>query len=140
MQNSLLINKIDYLLTSNWIMVYSLTRSIYKRPQFAPKVYLGSPNYRIQASCWVSCWSAQQDSVDVQTGPAGRRRAALHDNYSTAHTMVKDLGILWPIYRRGILCPIYRVRTLLFHGYAYEGGGPSGHHFSLAAFRQWSKY
>jgi len=60
------------------------TGAIINGPNFYPKLPLAAPTIGYSVSCCVSCWQAQQDSVDGLTGPARRRLPASHDNYSTA--------------------------------------------------------
>jgi len=54
-------------------------------PSFQPKLTLAAPTIGYSVSWCVSCWLAQQDSVDGYNGPAGRCPAASHDNYSTVY-------------------------------------------------------
>jgi len=62
------------------------TEAIINGPDFHPKLTSAAPTIGYSVSCCISCWLAQQDSADSWTGPAGRRPAASHNNYSTDFT------------------------------------------------------
>jgi len=59
------------------------TEAIINGPNFHPKLTLVAPTIGYSVSCCISCGLAQQNFVRGLNGPAGRRRPASHENYST---------------------------------------------------------
>jgi len=69
--------------------------AIINGPNFHPNLTLEAPTIGYSISCCVSCWLAQQDSVDGSTGPARRCPAASHNNYSNAPILPSTIIILF---------------------------------------------